>query len=151
MAIRQTRDMEQTKTESTAAVFPYLAAQTLSIALGESELVWTIRLTNWRRPTRQSPIHWWANDAGRPVYAVDAVQAYIDGRLAHRLTVTPPDSGPGKARATATADIENNHAFVRVFWNAGTAQGAFSLSPKAAADLAEKLLREADRAGADLS
>ncbi len=125
---------------------PGLAARMIAASLGEPEGTWGLRLTNWRRPERRSAVNWRENDAGRPVYDFADVQAYIDQTLAQRAAVTQPDTGTGKAKATATADIENNVPFVRVFWNAGTAQGGFSLSTGAAKDLAQKLNLAAARA-----
>ena len=125
---------------------PSLAARMVAASLGEPEGTWALRLTNWRRPERRSLINWHETDAGRPVYNFDDVQAYIDQTLAQRSAVTQPDSGAGKAKATATADVEDGTPFVRVFWNAGTAQGGFSLSTQAAMALVQKLNQAAAQA-----
>ena len=131
----------------TTLLSPGLAARMIAASLGEPEGTWGLRLTNWRRPERQSLINWHENDAGRPVYSFDDVQAYIDQTLAQRSAVIQPDAGTGKAKATATADVENGTPFVRVFWNAGTAQGGFGLSTQAAKSLAQKLNQAATQAG----
>ncbi len=137
---------KHTKNE-TVGLAPGLAAQMIADSLGEPEGTWALRLTNWRRPERRSLINWHETDAGRPVYNFDDVQAYIDQTLAQRSAVTQPGNGAGKAKATATADVEDGTPFVRVFWNAGTAQGGFSLSTQAAMALVQKLNQAASRAG----
>lgn len=136
---------QNTVDKTDPGISPNLAAQMCANALGESETVWALRLTNWRRPERRSPIKWRDNEVGRPVYDFDEVQAFIDTSLTQRMTATPPGAELGQAKASASADVEGNVPFVRVLWNAGTAQGAFSLSPKAARDLAAKLIQAADK------
>lgn len=124
---------------------PSLTARMLASNLGESELTWTTRLANWRRKGRISPISCGETEAGYPVFNGDAVQTYIDENLAQRAAATPPNTGPGQARAGATAVYEGNARFVRVTWNAGQAQGVFSLSAATAKDLAAKLIQAADK------
>ena len=131
--------MTKTTENETVPLSPGLAARMIAASLGEPEGTWVLRLTNWRRPGRHSQIKWHENEAGKPTYGFTDVRAFIDENLSQRAATTKPDSGAGKAKATATADVENNVPFVRVFWNAGTAQGGFSLSTKAAQDLAQKL------------
>jgi hypothetical protein len=113
----------------------------LSLALGESEAVWRMRLANGRRPTRQSPIPWEETEAGNAVYKFDDVQAFIDRELGRRAATSPPLSGELTTKATAVADIESERPFVRLLWNAGASQGAVSLSPSVAKELAQKLLQ----------
>lgn len=136
---------QNTEDKTDPGISPNLAAQMCANALGESETVWALRLTNWRRPERRSPIKWRNNEVGRPVYDFDEVQAFIDTSLTQRMTATPAGAELGQAKASASADVEGNVPFVRVLWNAATAQGAFSLSPKAARDLAAKLIQAADK------
>lgn len=118
---------------------PSLAARMIAASLGESEVTWGLRLTNWRRPERRSPVKCSENEFGRPVYDFADVQAFIDHTLAQRAAVTHAGTELGKAKATATADVEGNKPFVKVFWNAGTAQGTFSLSLDEAQALSNKL------------
>lgn len=116
------------------------AARMLSAQLGGSETTWVQRLINWRRPERKSPIPWQEGPMVRPFYIRGDVQAYIDATLAKRTATTPPEPGPLTATATAVPDFEGGHAYVKILWHAGTAQGAFSLPAKTAAQLAKKLI-----------
>lgn len=134
--------MSTDKSETdTLVLSPSLAARMISVSLGESEVTWGLRLTNWRRPERRSPVKSSENEFGRPVYDFADVQAFIDHTLAQRAAVTSAgtEQGKAKATATATADVKGNLSFVRVFWSAGTAQGTFSLSLDAAQELSNKL------------
>jgi len=126
-------------------IAPTHVAQMLESSLSESAADWILRLTNWRRPNRHSPFPWHPNKVGRPVYRVDDVLRFIDQTLARRATLTPPDTGPGQAKATATPDVKGGRAFVQVIWSAGAAQGSFSLHAKAAREFATKLLQAAIR------
>lgn len=133
--------------ERSCLLAPSLAGKMLSTALGESEVVWAMRLTNWRRPERRGPIEWQETSAGRPVYEANEIQDFIERSLLRREATSPPSPDRGKSKATATADIESNKPFVRVFWNAGTAQGSFSLSVEAARAFARKLESAAANVG----
>lgn len=128
------------------AAAPNLVATMLAAKLGESEVTWTIRLANWRRPGRASSIPWHETEAGKPVYDFADVQAYIDHTLTTRAATTPPAPGENLTKVAAVADVANQTPFVRVLWNAGTAQGALNISPTVARELATKLLRAAGQA-----
>lgn len=132
----------------TLVLSPSLAARMISVSLGESEVTWGLRMTNWRRPERRSPIKWSENEFGRPTYDFADVQAFIDRTLGQRAAVTHAGTEQGKAKVTATADVEGNLPFVKVFWNAGTAQGTFSLSLDAAQALSDKLAHAATQGAA---
>ena len=127
------------------AAAPSLAAGMLSAGLGESEGVWTMRLANWRRPGRTSPLPWHETPAGKPGYDFADVQAYIDRIQAERAATTPPRADRDTLKVTAVPDVEADAPFVRVMWNAGTAQGAFNVSPAAAKQLAAKLIQAVAR------
>ncbi len=128
-------------------VTPALAARALAAALGEPESVWTVRLANWRRPGRTGPIPWHTSPAGAPVFDFADLQVFIDQTLAQRAATTPPVPGAVETvKATAVADVQDGTSHVRVFWNAGTAQGGFGLSIAAARHLAQKLTEAAEKA-----
>lgn len=123
-----------------------LTARMITAELGESEAVWLRRLHNWRRPTRSSPIPWQETDAGRPVYLFDDVRSFIDEQLKTRAATAPAGTGAAATKATAAPDADGSGVFVRVLWNAGSAQGAFSVTADAARALAGRLLQAASRA-----
>lgn len=125
-----------------------LAARWLSAQLGGSELTWLQRLANWRKPGRKHPIPWIERETGHPQYQPTDITAFIEQELAKRpptvAAVTPED----RAKSVAMADVEDDVAFVRVFWNARTAQGAFGLTVDAAEALAKGLTAAVSKARA---
>lgn len=123
-----------------------LTARMITVELGESEAVWLRRLHNWRRPDRTSPLPWQETEAGRPVYSFDAVRAFIDTQLKARAATAAPGTGPNATKASATVDTDGAASFVRVLWNAGNAQGAFSITSDMARALAARLLQSAAQA-----
>jgi hypothetical protein len=128
-------------------ITPAFAARALAAALGEPESTWGIRLANWRRPGRTSPIPWHTSETDAPVFELSDVQAFIDRTLSQRAATTAPTPGAVETvKATAVADVEDGQSHVRVFWNAGTAQGGFGLSAAAARQLAHKLVEAANKA-----
>jgi hypothetical protein len=123
-----------------------LTARMITAELGEREAVWLRRLHNWRRPERSSPIPWQETEAGRPVYYFDDVRNFIDEQLKTRAATAPAGPGAAATKVTAAPDADGSSVFVRVLWNAGSAQGAFSVTAEAARALAGRLLHAASRA-----
>ncbi|MBC7619435.1 MAG: hypothetical protein H7293_10705 [Candidatus Saccharibacteria bacterium] len=123
-----------------------LTARMITAELGDSEAVWLRRLHNWRRPERTSPLPWQETEAARPVYLFDDVRTFIDTELKTRTASTQAGADADKTKATASPDADSSSAFVRVLWNAGNAQGAFSISPMTARALAAKLVQAATQA-----
>lgn len=117
-----------------------LAARMLANELGNSELIWLQRLANWRKPGRKHPIAWTEREAGHPHYQFSDVKAFIQQELVKRPPTVAADTAEDRAKSAAVADVENDVSFVRVFWNARTASGNFSLTTDAAETLAQSLM-----------
>jgi hypothetical protein len=136
--------MTKRRDPTSVPLAPVLVARMLSSALGEPEASWSMRLANGRRPERHSPIPWQETEAGHPIYLSGDVEAFIGQTLTQRASSTAPTAeGEIMTKATAVADAESERPFVRVFWNTGTAQGAFGLSIRSAKSLSQKLAEAA--------
>jgi hypothetical protein len=124
------------------------AARLLSGRLGDAEFIWMRRLANWRKPDRKQPIPWIERSAGHPRYQFADVIAFAEAELAKRPPTIAAATESDRAKSAAVPDVEDGRSFVRVLWNAGTAQGAYSLTIEAAETFAKSVAMAADKARA---
>lgn len=111
----------------------------LCAELGETPAVWTERLVNWRRPTRQGQAPFKHVQGTRPQYLDSEIHRYIAKMKLEKGAVQadPMDSVPN---ATATV-IRNQESrlLVQINWNDVNTSGTLVLSAAAAEDLAQSL------------